>query len=1427
MSSIIIIGIFSIFILVSDIRSGIKNVLSENSGVKVHVKIVVVKTVNTIMMKDSENIASAVAENDENSAGVAMIHGRKGESETGSARSRNRKRSRSPTSSQSELDSDDSLATKRKRRERRSRLEEENLRLVALLTRRERAPMDLVKFDPKSTDATGWAKMVDEWIRRYKPDDWKVVQHLAKAFKNEAAQWFTGMDPSGKSWTEIRAEFMSAYAKNKNVASELHTIWTDDAEFTLENFMKRGRKIKAWLKERKSVDETATQLAGLSYSFNNRFVRNIFIRESPRNLQEAMSYLDGKTTDHHRSRAPFGAPGPHTKTSTQRDGKSHRSDIECFNCGKKGHRKADCRSSSKSYSSQSRDNKGSYSKRAVTCYNCKGEGHISPNCPQKEEKTVKLCSLTSTEGTLKLAEGKVLTFTFDSGSDCSLVGETLAEKLPGRRQCVSTRLRGIGNGYVDCCELISVWVDLDGINVEIDLYAVPDGNLLTDLLLGKELLSKVSVKLDGITIKFSKLNRFVGSCSLEIDVNAVDCDSVEMRKPLIELLKSYSKHMSVEAPKTRVTAGKLEIRLKDENKLVQRGPYRLGTVERETVRALVEKMLKAGIVRESKSPFSSPIILVKKKDGSDRLCVDFRELNSNTVADRYPLPLIQDQLDRLCGAQYFSSLDMVAGFHQIPVEENSIEKLAFITPDGHYEYLTMPFGLMNAPSVYQRAINDALGELRYSYAIVYLDDVLIPGKTEQEALDRLKVVMEKLAANGFSFNLNKCKFLKTQIDYLGYTVSKGELRPNLRKIEALVQSPIPRTQTQVRQLLGLASYFRRFIPKFSQTAAPLYRLTAGKTKAIKWTNEHSNARTKLVECLTSEPLLRIFDPSLPIELHTDASALGYGAVLLQKVNKEKHPIAYYSKRTIDAETRYHSYELETLAVVNAIKHFRQYLVGRKFLVVTDCNSLKAASLKKDLTPRVYRWWAFLQSFDFEIEYRAGERMKHADFLSRNPVPEDKVLKVVKKDMNKITELADDWLIVAQQKDDGIKALYREVLDGSEATKTYSIKDRILMRTIERKGKQVTLPVVPRLMVWSLIHHVHENICHLGWEKTLDKLYELYWFPHMSKQVKKFVANCILCQTCKSVSRPLQAQLHPIEKDNVPWFTIHIDISGKLSGPSEKKEYVFVIVDGFTKFVTLNWIDRLDTETAINQIEKHSFTFGVPKRIICDQGAGFTNQRFKEFCNVKNILIHLIASGTPRANGQVERIMSTMRNMLSVGKAQGKQWQNELGRVQLALNSTVHKTLGKSPAEILFGTKINSIEIERVKHDSVITDSADLSELRTAATDSIRAEGAKEKARFDKKNKTVNPFKIGDFVMVRNNDRIKTKLDAKYRGPVEIVAVLPNDRYLVKKVGCGLRGRNSIKVSHDKLIAAPGNEASQDSYVAETEKGENETVRQSV
>jgi len=225
---------------------------------------------------------------------------------------------------------------------------------------------------------------------------------------------------------------------------------------------------------------------------------------------------------------------------------------------------------------------------------------------------------------------------------------------------------------------------------------------------------------------------------------------------------------------------------------------------------------------------------------------------------------------------------MASGFHQIPIHPNSVERTAFVTPEGQYEYLTMPFGLKNAPSVFQRAINRALGDLTHSYAIVYMDDVMIIGRTKEEAFDRLRVVLQVLTHSGFSFNITKCSFLKSCVEYLGFEVKSGEIRPNPRKIRALLNLPPPQSVTQLRQFIGLVSYFRQFVPKFSQLMKPLYAFTS-KSRSFLWELEHEQIRQKVISILTNEPVLTIFDPQFSIELHTDASSVGYGAILLHRI----------------------------------------------------------------------------------------------------------------------------------------------------------------------------------------------------------------------------------------------------------------------------------------------------------------------------------------------------------------------------------------------------------------------------------------------------------------------------------------------------------------------------------------------------------------
>jgi len=300
----------------------------------------------------------------------------------------------------------------------------------------------------------------------------------------------------------------------------------------------------------------------------------------------------------------------------------------------------------------------------------------------------------------------------------------------------------------------------------------------------------------------------------------------------------------------------------------------------------------------------------------------------------------------------------------------------------------MPFGLKNAPSVFQRAINCALGDLVHSYVVVYMDDVMVVAGTKDETLERLEVVLQALTKAGFSFNITKCSFLKSCVEYLGFEVKACEIRPNPRKIKALTDLPPPQSVTQLRQFIGLVSYFRQFVPQFSQLLKPLYALTS-KSISFEWNPEHEQVRQRLIFILTNEPVLSIFDPLFPIELHTDASADGYEATLLHRIENKPRVIEYFSKRTSLADSRYHSHELETLTVYVSMNYFRHYLHHRQFTVYTDCNSLKASKTKAELTPRVQRWWSYMQVFKFDIDYRPGDRMAHVDFLSRNPVLEDR------------------------------------------------------------------------------------------------------------------------------------------------------------------------------------------------------------------------------------------------------------------------------------------------------------------------------------------------------------------------------------------------------------------------------------------------------
>ncbi|CAN2387863.1 Reverse transcriptase (RNA-dependent DNA polymerase), partial [Pristimantis euphronides] len=388
----------------------------------------------------------------------------------------------------------------------------------------------------------------------------------------------------------------------------------------------------------------------------------------------------------------------------------------------------------------------------------------------------------------------------------------------------------------------------------------------------------------------------------------------------------------------------------------------------QEVKKLLNHMLATGVVRESQSPWAAPVVLVKKKDGSIRFCVDYRKLNSCTIRDSYPLPRIEESLSALGKARYFSTLDLASGYWQVPMAEQDREKTAFILPMGLFEFDRMPFGLSNAPGTFQRLMEKCLGDLNFESVLIYLDDIIVYSHTFEEHLQRLEQVFDRLKKHGLKIKPKKCHLFQEEIEYLGHSVSKHGVKPSPEKVAAVQQWPTPTTLRELRAFLGIAGYYRRFIKDFAKIAGPLHELlrgTAGgpKNRPIPWGVRQEEAFQKLKHLLTTAPILGYADFEQPFLLHTDGSLYGLGAVLSQIQEGKERVIAYGSRSLRESErnpSNYSSFKLELLALVWALtEKFAEYLTGAEVIVKTDNNPLAHLDSAK-LGALEQRWGACFQ-----------------------------------------------------------------------------------------------------------------------------------------------------------------------------------------------------------------------------------------------------------------------------------------------------------------------------------------------------------------------------------------------------------------------------------------------------------------------------------
>jgi hypothetical protein len=799
------------------------------------------------------------------------------------------------------------------------------------------------------------------------------------------------------------------------------------------------------------------------------------------------------------------------------------------------------------------------SNRPIRCFSCNQLGHVSAVCRLKHKNYVprnevhrnqKSSSINavvkdssdqeiSGEGHDGLVDFKFhnsnfsLKALFDTGSPISLIRRGLVEKSKMSIFEHNKSYRSISGKRLKILGIFRSSIIIQNNIFRIEFHVVADKVLgLLDAIIGRDVIMRPGIRtVIQKGIKMFAINKqylkFENPPNKKVNQQYICNISSDTYQTLLSKLGKISgdqmakffqcfkhKYLFNEKPLKPVTDYEMKIELKKEEYFHFK-PRRLSFEQKRKVDEKINELLKAGIIKESCSPYASPIVLIPKKDNDFRLCVDYRKLNKNTIRDNFPLPVIDDLLDSLKNKTIFSILDLKSGFHQIRICSESTKYTSFVTPKGQYEYLRVPFGLCNAPAVFQRFINKIFkGLIDDGKICVYIDDILIASESFEEHLETLGKVFEILSENLLEINLEKCRFMFDEIDYLGYTINKSGRKLNKSHVESINNFPVPKTCKDVQRFLGLTSYFRKFVQHFAIIARPLYCLLKKDSKFC-FNEEHIKAFQTLKNKLISTPILVTYDPNAETQLHCDASSHGFGAILLQKQSDNNfHPVSYFSRKTDEFESKLHSFELETLAVVYAIKRFHIYLAGIHFKVYTDCNALVQTLSKKDINAKISRWALFLEGYNFKLEYRDGSKMQHVDALSRTETVIKNIYEINKvtdndKSINETINVLNESeiernIIIAQEHDQKILKI-KELLERSSFP-NFELVNGVLFR----KENNKRLLVVPKLMIDNVIKICHDNSGHKGIEKTIFEIKKYYWFSRVRKYVRNYIKNCLTC-----------------------------------------------------------------------------------------------------------------------------------------------------------------------------------------------------------------------------------------------------------------------------------------------------------------------------
>ncbi len=833
-----------------------------------------------------------------------------------------------------------------------------------------------------------------------------------------------------------------------------------------------------------------------------------------------------------------------------------------------------------------------------------------------------------------------------------------------------------------------------------------------------------------------------------------------------------------------------EIKLKPNAKLHYGPIYPLTEKESVALKKYIDENSTKGFIRKSKSPAAASVFFVPKKDINDlRLVVDYRPLNESTIRDSYPLPLINDMLENLSKGKVFSKLDLRSAYNLIRIKEGDEYKTAFTCKYGHFEYLVMPFGLKNAPAVFQHFINDIFEDIIGVFVYCYIDDIIVFSPDMDSHFTHLIEVLKRLRKAGLYAKLEKCEFCVPFLDFLGHRISSDGILMDPKKVSSILEWPIPNNVKELQSFLGLANYYRRFIPSFASIAHPLHCLLRKNTKFI-WSEETQEAFNNIKSRFSSAPVLAYPNRELPFMVETDSSNFAIGAILSQILPKDNkvHPVAFFSRSLNAPERNYPIYDKELLAIVAALEQWRHLLKGTDtpFTIFSDHRNLLYQKKPEKMTQRLVRWALFLSEFNFKIVYRSGSNNGKPDALSRRPdyalnnddsSSSDVPFTVLRPEnfcaVTTLVSSINDQILQEYKNDEFYTDTYNMLnsgnLDIPSKFKDFTISNSFLLF----KGK-IYVPPNCRPSILNICHD-SPSAGHFGIKKTINLINRDFWWPSLLLDVKNYVRSCDTCSRSKDNRHKPYGFLNPLDIPNKPWTSISMDFITDLPS-SNGFTCIFVVTDRFTKmghFIPFPKVPSA-TDTASAFMNNIFRIHGLPTEIISDRGTQFTSKFWTAICQSLNINMKPASPFHHQTNGLTERVNSVIEQYLRCySNFKGSDWYNFLFLAEFSYNNVIQESIKYSPFFANYGYNPrhspevpSTTEVPRADEFT-----RDFSELFKILSENLH-QTMKKQEEFANRHRMEPPkFKPGDKVWISSSLIIHNgnkKLKPRKLGPYKVI-----------------------------------------------------------